>query len=475
MQANPDRSLAAAIQNINGMSAIFSLIPVLTGKVQNVKMIVSRSFPASLVFAGLGAGRVLTKLQLGVLLLSCEHYRNLVGEFTYHHDEYVNKFSPDLLHVPSATPERHSSNIIINHNPTEAYMVEAWFQTQGRPARVELMQNNNLRVFVGILLYTLLYGAETYLAMRNAATRTGYWLIGMHTVTGVCWITAICVLQTARGQGRRFMQLNGISAEYRCFRLPSLGHHVQSVLLSTHLQNIRDFNIFQSQYESNAVKVTGGVILTSGIIDILATILLVGLNRWAYGWLAYQGVIIFIKVGLSVEPLRQITIQEVWPLDNTNKPKLMTRLPLEINITPELAFLHVGIHNNIVAEQDTQIKWQSHHPGLYIGQPYFSLAQSSDGSQSTVRYLALSNNILTLSVVEPPKESNQALQREFLSCLADIVKANKVASWEFVIAIEVAVNGIKETMEPEWFNFGTKDLLQYLRKCKDDVLWRHYL
>ena len=96
-------------------------------------------------------------------------------------------------------------------------MVEAWFQARGQPARVELKQNNNVRVFVSMLLYTLLYSAETYLAIWNAATGTGNVLIGMHIFTGVCWITAVWLLQIAHGQGTHFIQLNDLGAEYRAF------------------------------------------------------------------------------------------------------------------------------------------------------------------------------------------------------------------------------------------------------------------
>jgi hypothetical protein len=109
----PDRSLAAAIQNINGMSAFFSIIPVLTGKTQNIKLIAGRAYPGAMTVAGLGAGRVLTKLQMGLLLTSSNMYQNLVSDFSYHHDEYINKFSPALIHIPTGTPERHSSNVII--------------------------------------------------------------------------------------------------------------------------------------------------------------------------------------------------------------------------------------------------------------------------------------------------------------------------------------------------------------------------
>ncbi|GBE77770.1 hypothetical protein SCP_0106520 [Sparassis crispa] len=188
------RSFAAAVQNINGMSSIFSLIPVLTGKVQNIKLIAARTFPGSLALAGLGAGRVLTKLQVGMLLFSCELYRNVVGEFSYRHNEYVNVFSPSLIHIPTGTPERHASNVIINHNPSEDCMVEAWFQTQGRPAQVELYQTGNERTFLGMLVYMLIYSMETFLGLRTAATRTRLVLIGMQATAALSWMCAVCIL-----------------------------------------------------------------------------------------------------------------------------------------------------------------------------------------------------------------------------------------------------------------------------------------
>ena len=175
LPSGPDRSLAAAVQNINGMSAFFSIIPVLTGKTQNIKLIVARTFPGAMTVAGLGAGRVLTKLQMGLLLISSNMYQNLVSEFSYHHNEYINKFSPPLIHVPTGTPERHSSNVIINHNPAEDYMVETWFQTQGVPALVTLQQTNNQRVFSGLLIYLACYAVavEVYIGTKNIATDTG--------------------------------------------------------------------------------------------------------------------------------------------------------------------------------------------------------------------------------------------------------------------------------------------------------------
>lgn len=79
----------------------------------------------------------------------------------------------------------------------------------------------------------------------------------------------------------------------------------------------------------------------------------------------YQGAIVFVKVGLSVESLRQIGIKEVRPLGKEDRPIVMIRLPLEITV------VHIGIQKNIVVQRDTQITWQPRDPGLYIGQPYF--------------------------------------------------------------------------------------------------------
>ncbi|GBE77742.1 hypothetical protein SCP_0106240 [Sparassis crispa] len=454
------RSFAAAVQNINGMSSIFSLIPVLTGKVQNIKLIA-----------------------VGMLLFSCELYRNVVGEFSYHHNEYVNVFSPSLIHIPTGTPERHASNVIINHNPSEDYMVEAWFQTQGRPAQVELYQTGNERTFLGMLAYMLIYSVETFLGVRTAATGTGIVLIGMQAAAALSWICAICVLQRCRGQGKRFIELNRLgSSEYRCFKLVTQGHNVHSAVFSIHLNNLQEFNIFRSEYQTRSLKFVGAAILVSAVIDALATILLVGLNSWAYGWLGYQSVILFAKVVFSLEPLREISIKRVWPMVNCSHPlqperasRLRNvRLPMTVNSAPEFTFLEVCIGKNIVVEQATKRRWQSCTPGLYIGQPYFSGEKecASSLSVSIVRYLALSEGKLTLTVDEPAKEKNQALQREFLACLAEVTKANKVPSLEFVLAVETTMRGVRQTMDAQWFAFGTKDLVQYLETCKTAIIWR---
>lgn len=677
------RSLSAALQNINGMSAIFSLLPVLTGKTQNVKCIAARTFPGSLTVVGLGAGRVLSKLQLGIMLLSADLYRNLVGELSYPHQEYVNAFSPPLIHIPTGTPERHSSNIIVNHNPTEDYMIEAWFQTQGLPAKVELSQGNNLRVLCGLLVYLLAYAFETFLCVQNAATGAAIPLVVVQAVSGVCWIVAVCILQAARGQGKRFVCLNRLAtAEYRCFQLVTSGKHVRSAIISTQLTNIRDFNLFDSKYDSKRLKAVGGTMVASGMIDVFATVLVVGLNTWAYGWLAWQVVLIVVKVIFSLEPIRRIPVVDVHPLvgdtlDQGPPPPeaasarqgRKTRLPIIVDISPEFSFVEVSVTQNVVRETGTQARWCSRTPGLFIGQPYHlqrptlpekqsvgssgsipkplplqlpelseksvhdpekistadpallplppsplaskcasttssdsastitasptsprvitevpriiispesplvasptssifppgiqAIARSASTRSASTRaptpptksprraatmplrgpppvsivtrgglpnaasfptrprpapsrslsdtlvaplqaaqdsevkqkhptsssasqgdlilYLALGKDKdgkLTLSETEPAKESNQALQREFLACLAEVVKANKVPSVEFLLAVEAMRDGIRKTMSDKWYAFGTPDLSRYLRASYEDILWRRFV
>ena len=477
-----NRSLAEVVQNINGMSSLFALIPVLTGKLQNVKLIAARTFPAALTLAGLGAGRGLSKLQMGLLLVHCELYRNVVDTFSYHHDEYVNKFAPPLIHKPTGTPERHSSNAIINHNITEDYMVEAWFQTQGRPAQIELSQNGNRRTFVGILAFLLLHAVETFLGVRTAAANTGLALIIMQATTAFLWIGGICVIQANRGQGMRFFEVNGRdSPDYRCYQLVTLGDRIQSAVLSTHMDNIRSYKIFNSQYENRMLTLAGGAILASGFIDIIATILIVGLTRWAYWWLAYQVVIVFLKLACSLEPLREQDIKSIQPLIATPMTPLSQPAPLPatsgsgfpilINTTPEFTFLAVLPNKNVVLEHASGLLWQSRSSGLWVGQPYYSMEGSDD--KELVRYLVDVNKQLTLDVAEPNKESNDALQREFLACLAAVVNANKVASHEFVAAVKSCVDLIRPAMDPEWFDYGSKDILQALTKCRRNIFWRH--
>ena len=477
----PDRSFTNAIQNINGMSSLFSIIPVLTGKTQNIKLIAARAFPGAMVVAGLGAGRVLLKLQMGLLLVSSNMYQNLVSEFSPHHQEYVNNFSPSLIHIPTGTPERHSSNVIINHNPAEAYMVEAWFQTQGVPALVELQQTNNRRLFVGLVIYLICYAAEVFIEVKNIATGAGLTYIIVQIISAILWMTAVIMIQLNRGQGNPTMELNSLGTPtFRCFQLITSGQHIQSKILSMNLDNLRNFQLFGSNYENRTLKRVGSLLLVSGGADVLGTILVVGLNEWAYGWLGLQVAIILMKVVFSLEPLRHISIKDIRPLDGS--PAVLARaktcLPLAVMSTPEYSFIEVGVQRNVVQEIRTQKRWESRSPGVYIGQPYYCKADSGR-SFLAVRYLALSGSTpdssLTLQDSKPLNEPNQALQREFLAGLAEVVKANKVPSLAFVSAVEQTLEGVRATMEPHWFGFAAKDLQQYLSKCRIGILWCRFI
>ncbi|KAH9901409.1 hypothetical protein C8Q73DRAFT_244327 [Cubamyces lactineus] len=617
-EANDARSLAVALQNINGMSSALSLIPVLSGKTQNIKAVSARTFPCSLAVTGLGAGRVLSKLQIGLILLSADLYRNLVGELSYYHNEYVNVFSPSLIHVPSGTPERHSSNTIVNHNLTEDYMVEVWFRTQGTPAEVELSRKSNRRAFCGMLVYMAFYVFETFLSVQNAATGAAIPLVAMQAASGLCWVVAICALQVIRGQGTRYVRLNRLgSTEYRCYQLITSGKHVQSAVFSTHLNNIREYNLFDSKYESGRLQVIGGAIVLSGIIDLFATVLIIGLNDWAYGWLGFQAALIVIKVFFSLEPIRRTPILEVRAVTTgvsrapstavkpRNKSPLkdlaVTRLPISVASDLPYSFEAVYATSNLVFDSATSSYWRSRSPGVFIGQPYYleagpghpekhlrdlsaglppntqtspeahgnqvsqradssslpaisvqcpspgpisaldgrrgstsmvSLTQpslqtndpckSSDPASSNsslppttlpglpsqisslpppplpksprtlpnskllpatqspttelIRYLALNpEGRLTLSEKQPAYEVNQALQREFLACLAEVVKSNKVPSPDFLKTVEAMCEGIRATMNDHWYAFGTTDLVRYLRAAHRDVLWNQLL
>ncbi|KAI0807563.1 hypothetical protein C8Q74DRAFT_73516 [Fomes fomentarius] len=576
------------------------------------------------------------------------------------------------------TQERHSSNVIVNHNPTEDYMVEAWFQTQGLPAKVELKQNGNQRLLCGMTIYLILYAFETFINFQNAATGAGVPLVALQIISAVFWAVPICVLHVARGQGKRFINLNRLAtAEYRCFQLVVSGKNVHAAMLSTHLNNVRDYNLFHSKYESKRLKAVGGAMVFSGIVDIFTTVLIVGLNAWAYGWLGLQVLFIIVKVVFSLEPIRRIPIVDVQPLvgDTLDQgPPLpatsslqgrnaKTRLPIIIECSPEYAFREVCVTHNVVFEHSEETYWHSRTPGLFIGQPYYlqrpafaekptagteenipklphphvfpstekrvydsekppveaadpamfplppsppigraaSPTSSESGStiiasfkprvvtevpriivspespatspasptfaappgipvarststrsgstraptppakplraatlppqkplpasmvirngpppvsyprrpkpiprttsdtmvahpvplitsaapkpkqetslsassQEPVRYLTLGRDErLTFSETEPVREANEALQREFLACLAEIVKANKVPSLEFLTAIETMTKGIQKTMNDNWYIFGTTDLLRYSRAAYVDLLWR---
>ncbi|OQU98293.1 hypothetical protein CLAIMM_04099 [Cladophialophora immunda] len=450
------RDWQSAVQNINGMNSILTLLPVLTGKVQNVKLIASRSLPASFVVAGIGAGRVLSKLQLGILLWSFELYRNTVAELSYAHDEYMNRFMPKLRHIPSGTAERHTTSLIINHNPAEAYMVEAWFQARGRASTVQLRQNNYVRLLVGSVIYLALYSGETFLAVQNGAEGTGRLLTVVQTVCVCLWLGAVVMTQVARGQGKSEVQLNRLgSPEYRCLQIPTAGEHVTCAILSFHLHNLSGFQVYRANYEQPILRVAGGLILISGVLDLVSTVLIVGLTAWAYPWIGLEVAIILAKVVFCLEPTREIEIASVdaggsAPVQGGPDP-----LPLQIQLA------------------DHFVCQRSNSAGLWIGQAY--IASDGAGGIST-RHLSLNGQKkLVLVADEPEKQDNQALQREFLAALASVVEANVVPSEKFIAAVEQTLDNIKRTMAVNWFAFGSKDVMDKVNRARRNRRWRRFL
>jgi hypothetical protein len=470
------RNWQSAVQNINGMNSILTLLPVLTGKVQNVKLVASRVFPASFVVAGIGAGRVLSKLQLGILLWSFELYRNTVAELSYAHDEYVNRFMPRLRHVPTGTAERHATSLIVNHNPAEAYMVEAWFRTGGRPSRVRLKQNNYTRLLVGSLVYVSLYSAETFLAVQNAATGTGRLLTVVQTVCVCLWLGAVITVQVARGQGKAELQLNRTgSPEYRCLQPAAAGEHVVCEVLSFHLNNLAGFQLYGARYEQPVLRLAGGMILVSGILDVVSTVLIVGLTAWAYPWIGLEVVIILVKVVFCLEPTREIEIASV-AIDgpqHTNPTDEPDPLPLKIQLGDNLTCQSVTTDHNVVHEQAANLDWTSTTAGLWIGQAY----HSSVGGISSTKYLSVDQHkkLTLVAGPEPETQDNQALQREFLAALAPQVEANVVPGLKFIEAMQRTLNNIKPTMAASWYAFGSKDVTDKIGKARRDRRWRHYL
>ncbi|KAI9778783.1 MAG: hypothetical protein M1839_007873 [Geoglossum umbratile] len=401
--------------------------------------------------AGIGAGRVLSKLQLGILLWSFELYRNTITELSYPHDEYINKFAPTFHHVPTDTPERHATGLIINHNPAELYMVEAWFQTQGRPAIVELKQNNYTRVAVGFVSYLMLYAGETYLALKNAATATGHVFLAAQAVCVGTWLVASLIVQVKRGQGSRYIELNTLhSTEYRCLTLSTLGENVSSATLSFHLNNLQGYKIYGSKYEQPMLAFAGVLILLSAAIDIMSTVLIVGLTNWAYPWIGLEVAIIVAKVAFCLEPLREN----------------------EIKRAPSLECLKVCTDYIVLDEPDAGLEWKSTTAGLWIGQEYTA---TNSHNRTYTKYLALQDQKLALIDQEPVHQKNQALQREFLAALKVIVDGNKVPSEEFITAIDRTLEGVEATMDQEWYTFGAKDALESVAKAKTNLWWRRYL
>ncbi|OCT46519.1 hypothetical protein CLCR_01943 [Cladophialophora carrionii] len=468
------RDWQSAVQNINGMNSILTLLPVLTGKVQNVKLIASRIFPASFVVAGIGAGRVLSKLQLGILLWSFELYRNTVAELSYAHDEYVNRFMPKLRHIPSGTAERHTTNLIINHNPAEAYMVEAWFQARGCPSTIRLKQNNYTRLLMGSVIYLAVYGAETFLAVQNGADGTGQLLIIVQVICVSLWLGAVIMIQIARGQGKAEVQLNRTgSPEYRCLQMPTAGENVTCDILSFHLNNLNGFQLYGGRYEQPILRVAGAMILVSGVLDVVSTVLIVGLTAWAYPWIGIEVVIIVTKVIFCLEPTREIEIASVAFDTDGVAQSAPDPLPLKIQSGDDFVWHKVTTDYNIVHEPRTNRDWRSTTAGLWVGQVYN--APDSSGGVSA-RYLGTDQQKkLTLLVGEPEKQDNQALQREFLAALATMVEANVVPSKKFIAAVERTLDNIKSTMATNWYAFGSKDVMDKVGKARRDGIWRHYL
>lgn len=467
----PSRDWQSAVQNINGMNSILTLLPVLTGKVQNIKLIASRIYPASMVVAGIGAGRVLSKLQLGLLLWSFELYRNTVAELSYPHDEFVNRLMPKLRHIPTGTAERHSDGLIINHNLAEAYMVEAWFRARGHPSTLRLMQNNYTRVLVGSLVYVALYSVETFLAVQNGADGTGKLLIVVQTICVCLWLGGIVIVQITRGQGKAEVQLNRTgSRDYRCLQMPTLGENVTCAMLSFNLNNLGGFRLYQARYEQPTLKVAGGMILVSGVLDVVSTILIVGLNTWAYPWIGLEVVIILTKVIFCLEPTREIEIASVEADPGGPTPAGPDMLPLQIQLGDGLVCQKVTTDYNVVHDGQADLEWQSTTAGIWIGQEYTTL----DGAGGVeTRYLAINDHQkLALIAGTPEKQDNQALQREFLAALAIIVEANVAASRMFLEAVDRTLDNVKQTMTDDWYTFGSKDVLDKVGKARRDRRWR---
>lgn len=468
------RDWQSAVQNINGMNSILTLLPVLTGKVQNVKLIASRIYPASFVVAGIGAGRVLSKLQLGILLWSFELYRNTVAELSYAHDEYVNRFMPKLQHIPTGTAERHTTSLIINHNPAEAYMVEAWFRARGRPSTVHLKQNNYTRLLLGSVIYAALYSAETFLAVQNGADGTGRLLIVVQSICVALWLVAVIMVQVARGQGKAEVELNRTgSPEYRCLQMPTLGENVTCEVLSFHLNNLSGFRLYGARYEQPVLRIAGALILVSGVLDVVSTVLIVGLTAWAYPWIGIEVIIIVVKVIFCLEPTREIEIASIaFDTDGLDQgaPDI---LPLRIQLAVGFVCQEVTTDYNVLHEPHTGRNWRSTTAGLWVGQVY--TAPDGTGGVFT-RYLAADHhNKLTLLEAEPEKQNNQALQREFLAALAIVVEANVVPSKRFMAAVDRALENIKDTMTTDWYTFGSKDVMDKVGKARRDATWRRYL
>ncbi|KAJ7614272.1 hypothetical protein DFH06DRAFT_1241400 [Mycena polygramma] len=324
-----------------------------------------------------------------------------------------------------------------------------------------------------------------YIEIRNAATGTQIPLLVLQIMGFLCWSTALIILQITRGQSSPTMVLNHLGhPHYRCMQVVVLGHHVSTALFSFSLDCLQSCHIFHGDYSSHTLQKIGALIIVGAIADLISTVFVVGLTTWAYPWLGMQLVIIIIKVSFSVEPLRQIEIKGIEPLEGSRSivmpaRKEDIRLPLKVNTVQQWEFTDICVGHNVV--QGEGRKWVSADPGIYIGQIYSSgsvIKADTKLKRTTdikIRYLAIEEKKVTLAIMKPQKESNQALQHEYLACLAEIVKANKVPSMEFLEAMKMTAEGIRKRMEADWFAFGTKDLMILMQKVKTDIFWRKWV
>lgn len=179
-------------------------------------------------------------------------------------------------------------------------------------------------------------------------------------------------------------------------------------------------------------------------------------------------IIIAVKVFFCIEPLRNIEIKNIeiedtsGPIDHGGSSKL----PLTINTSPNLRCETVRTKYNVFIDLHTNLEWRSTTAGLWIGQEYTC---SSQNPPLPSRYLSLVEKKLDLTANRQPAQSNEALQREFITGLLTITAANKVPSSEFIQAIEETLANIKPTMNEQWFRFGTKDINEELTRAKANL------
>ncbi|KAI9775819.1 MAG: hypothetical protein M1839_000870 [Geoglossum umbratile] len=151
----------------------------------------------------------------------------------------------------------------------------------------------------------------------------------------------------------------------------------------------------------------GVLILLSAAIDIVSTVLTVGLTKWAwaYPWIGLEVAIIVAKVAFCLEPLRENEIKDVIPQDPTAP-------------APSLKCLKVCTDYIVLDEPGAGLEWKSTTAGLWIGQEYTA---TNSHKRTYTKYLALQDQKLVLANQEPAYQTNQALQREFLAALKVIV------------------------------------------------------